>query len=140
MAIVQLIYISRDPDAPVSDFWYFDSNNPTPIKARSASLTDLREALRDPAWNAGSNWMDSLSKFSWPSENLFSPRVADAGSPIIVAVALSWKLSGPAEASRQPDARYWLVQPDKGKILMMKDSLKKASDALSEYVADQTPL
>ncbi|MEP6906422.1 MAG: hypothetical protein ABI858_00340 [Pseudoxanthomonas sp.] len=140
MAIVQLIYISRDPDAPVSDFWYFDRNNPTPIKARSASLAALKEALRDPVWNAGSHWMDGIAKFSWPSENSFSPRPAASASPIIVAFALSWILSGPAGASQQPDARYWIVQPDKGNILMMKDSLKKAGDALSEYVADQAPL
>lgn len=138
MAIVQLIYLSRDLSSPATDFWFFDPLNPDVLKAWSPNLNALREAMRDPKWNAGSGWAAGIPTSSWPSESSFAEQPATMGLAIKVAFSLAWSESGQATASQQPLARYWLVHQSSGQILAIRDKLSGAAAKLSEYIADQT--
>jgi hypothetical protein len=136
MAIVQLIYLSRDPASPISDFWYHDPTKPSEIIGRSPSPSALKELIKKNQWNLGSTWMSGVAKASWPS-NLTSTAVA--GIQIFLAIAIAWTENGPASDAYQPSYRYWVAQPDAGIVLVVSDLLAKARDDFTNCIASQAP-
>ena len=136
MAIVQLIYLSRDPASPISDFWYFDPLSPHEIKGRSSSPSALKDLIKKEQWNVASNWMSGVAKASWPSDLVSTP---ETGIPMFLAIAIAWTENGPAVDANQPSYRYWVVQPDAGVVLAVSDLLVKARDEFMKCIASQEP-
>lgn len=133
MAIVQLVYLSRDTSAVVTEFWYYNSTYPDDIKAGSESLAKLKETMREGHLNAGSNWAATTP---FPASASAQP---DTGMPLRLAIAIGWTESGPTKTKSQPSHRYWIVQPGVGKILAVDNDLSNARDRYMNLIGAQVP-